>query len=44
MHSAIALRNVTFGVMMARRGGLERGDVLNTLDAETFARKVRPAA
>ncbi len=41
-HSTRALRNVRFGVGIARRGGVRRGEVLNTLDAEGFAEAVRP--
>ncbi len=41
-HSTSGLANVRWGVDMARRGGLRRGDVLNTLDAAAFARAVRP--
>jgi hypothetical protein len=29
---------------MARRGGLTRDDVLNTLDADAFAARVKPVA
>jgi DNA polymerase (family X) len=41
-HSVRQLDYVRFGVRMARRGGLTRAEVLNTLDAEDFAREVRP--
>jgi DNA polymerase (family 10) len=41
-HSTRALGNVRFGVGIARRGGVRRGEVLNTLDAEDFAAAVRP--
>ncbi|MGZ6087171.1 MAG: helix-hairpin-helix domain-containing protein [Polyangiales bacterium] len=41
-HSAGALRNVRFGVAMARRGGLGPEDVLNARDADSFAAAVRP--
>ena len=41
-HSTAALRNLRFGVDMARRGWLRRADVLNTLDVEAFAAAVRP--
>jgi DNA polymerase (family X) len=41
-HSTTALRNVRWGVDMARRGRLRRGDVLNTLAPEDFAAAVRP--
>jgi DNA polymerase (family 10) len=36
-HHPNHLRNMRFGVMMARRGWLEAGDVLNTLPADEFA-------
>jgi DNA polymerase (family 10) len=42
-HSTGELRNVRFGVAMARRGWLRKDDVLNTLGAEDFRRAVRPA-
>jgi DNA polymerase (family 10) len=42
-HSTGELRNVRWGVAMARRGWLGKADVLNTLDAEAFARAVRPS-
>ncbi|MDB4993283.1 MAG: polymerase lambda [Myxococcaceae bacterium] len=41
-HSTRALGNVRFGVGIARRGGVRRGEVLNTLDAQAFAAAVRP--
>jgi DNA polymerase (family 10) len=41
-HSTTALRNVRWGVDMARRGRLRRRDVLNTLGPEEFAAAVRP--
>jgi hypothetical protein len=31
------------GVMMARRGALTRGEVLNTLEVDQFLARVRPA-
>ena len=43
-HSMAELGNVRYGVAMARRGGVRRGEVLNTLTAETFARSVAPAS
>ena len=43
-HSMAELGNVRYGVAMARRGGVRRGEVLNTLTAETFARSVVPAS
>jgi DNA polymerase (family 10) len=43
-HSVGGLRNnLRFGVHTARRGWVRRGEVLNTLDADDFARAVRPA-
>jgi DNA polymerase (family 10) len=41
-HATGELRNVRYGVAMARRGWVRRGEVLNTLDAEAFARAVAP--
>jgi len=42
-HSTAELsHNLRFGVATARRGGLRRGDVLNTLEAGAFADAVRP--
>jgi len=41
-HSMAELRNLRFGVATARRGGLRRGDVLNTLPARQFMDAVRP--
>jgi DNA polymerase (family 10) len=41
-HSTRELANVRLGVAMARRGGLRRGEVLNTLDVKDFARAVKP--
>lgn len=43
-HSAASLDNVRFGVDMARRAGLSRADVLNTMDADAFRAEVRPSA
>jgi DNA polymerase (family 10) len=42
-HSTGGMENVKFAVAMARRGGLTRDDVLNSLDAEGFSRAVRPS-
>jgi DNA polymerase (family X) len=42
-HATGELRNVRYGVAMARRGWVRRGEVLNTLDADAFARAVAPA-
>ena len=36
------LDNLPYGVAMARRGWLTRGEVLNTLDAKKFAQAVHP--
>jgi DNA polymerase (family 10) len=36
-HSTAELGYLHWGVAMARRGGLRRGDVLNTLPADAFA-------
>jgi DNA polymerase (family 10) len=41
-HSTRGLENVKWGVDMARRGWLEKRDVLNVLGAEEFAAAVRP--
>jgi DNA polymerase (family 10) len=43
-HSTRGLENVRFGIDMARRGGLRKRDVLNTLGPEEFLDTVRPAA
>jgi DNA polymerase (family 10) len=43
-HSVAGMHNLRFGVGIARRGGLSRRDVLNTLGASAFSRAVRPAA
>jgi DNA polymerase (family 10) len=42
-HSTRGLGATRFAVMMARRGGLQADDVLNTLDASSFVQAVRPA-
>ena len=42
-HSTADFGNLRYGVAMARRGGVRRDEVLNTLGAEAFARAVRPA-
>jgi DNA polymerase (family 10) len=42
-HSVGGMHNLRFGVGTARRGGLRRGEVLNTLSAEAFCKAVRPA-
>jgi DNA polymerase (family 10) len=42
-HSTAALQFVRFAAGTARRGWVRRGEVLNTLPFEAFARAVRPA-
>ena len=41
-HSVGELVNLRYGVAMARRGWVRRGEVLNCLDADGFARAVAP--
>ena len=41
-HSRRGMGYLRWGVTMARRAGLEPGDILNTLDAERFRETVRP--
>jgi DNA polymerase (family 10) len=41
-HSTGGIRNLRWGVDMARRGWLRPDDVLNTLDADDFAAATRP--
>ncbi|MRG96342.1 PHP domain-containing protein [Polyangium spumosum] len=41
-HSTKGFSSLRFGVGVARRGGLRRGEVLNTLDPEGFRAAVRP--
>jgi DNA polymerase (family 10) len=41
-HSTQGLGVLPFAATMGRRGGLTRNEVLNTLDAETFAQRVKP--
>jgi DNA polymerase (family 10) len=41
-HSTGALNNLKYGVGIARRGWLRRGEVLNTLGTRAFANAVRP--
>jgi len=43
-HSTRALDTLAMGVTMARRGGVLRSEVLNTLDAQAFLQRVRPGA
>lgn len=42
-HSTGALNYVEYGVRIARRGGLRKREVLNTLSAKDFADSVRPS-
>lgn len=42
-HSTRNLHNLRYGVHIARRGWIRKGEVLNTLSAEEFAKAVRPA-
>ena len=42
-HAVADYRNLQFGVDMARRGWVRRGEVLNALGAQAFARAVSPA-
>jgi DNA polymerase (family X) len=41
-HSMRALRNFRYGVAMARRGWVRKGEVLNTQGVEAFRRAVKP--
>jgi DNA polymerase (family 10) len=41
-HSVAELGHLRYGVATARRGWVRRGEVLNTLQADDFAREVRP--
>jgi len=41
-HSVQGFDVLRYGVTMARRGGLRRDQVLNTLDADEFVARVRP--
>jgi DNA polymerase (family 10) len=41
-HSVRALQNFRYGVAMARRGWVRKGEVLNTLPAAAFAASVKP--
>jgi DNA polymerase (family 10) len=41
-HSVPELRNVRYGVAMARRGWIERGEVLNARSAQEFVKSVAP--
>ena len=42
-HSMAELANIRYGVAMARRGWVRRGEVLNTRRVKEFARSVAPA-
>jgi DNA polymerase (family 10) len=42
-HSTRELRNLRYGVDMARRGWLRKADVLNTRSVEEFREAVRPS-
>ena len=42
-HSMAELGNVRYGVAMARRGWVRRGEVLNTTSVRQFAQSVAPA-
>ena len=41
-HSTGALNNLKFGVGIARRAGIRKGEVLNTLGVKAFQKAVRP--
>jgi DNA polymerase (family 10) len=41
-HSTGSLANLHYGVSIARRGWLTRGEVLNSLDAEDFIQAIHP--
>jgi len=43
-HSVSELENLKFGIGIARRGGVRRREVLNTLSAKAFQRSVRSTA
>lgn len=40
-HTRGQLRNMIFGVSVARRGWLEKKNILNTLDLETFLKRIK---
>lgn len=42
-HSTSGLGALRYGVIMARRGGLRKGEVLNTYDPDRFCSRVKPA-
>jgi DNA polymerase (family 10) len=43
-HSVAALGYLRYGVHLARRAGLRRGQILNTRDVDSFRAAVRPTA
>jgi DNA polymerase (family 10) len=43
-HSTAALKNLKYGVGIARRGWVRKSEVLNALDTKRFMKAVRPAA
>ncbi|HEY3025280.1 MAG TPA: PHP domain-containing protein, partial [Pyrinomonadaceae bacterium] len=43
-HSTRDMNNLKFGIGIARRGWVRRGEVLNTLNASRFQKAVRPSA
>ena len=43
-HSTSDLENLKFGIGIARRGGVRRGEVLNTLTFKSFQQSVNPTA
>jgi DNA polymerase (family 10) len=43
-HSINGMKNLKFGVGIARRGWVRRSEVLNTLETRAFMDTVRPAA
>lgn len=43
-HSISDMDNLKFGIGIARRAGVRRGEVLNTLDASAFQKLVKPAS
>src|SRR2546423_2066670 len=43
-HSTRDMNNLKFGIGIARRGWVQRGEVLNTLNISRFQKAVRPAA
>ncbi len=42
-HSMGGIRNLRYGIGIARRAGLSRSEVLTTLDARAFKRAVAPS-